>query len=323
MAQCQSCKMKRISFTCLSCVDIASASSKIGLQNVNSGIENARLRLGDFIDSSGLVFGLEEEISKKEECIRECKGRITHLANLVSLVRSACETIHSRNVECDLLLKSRQRQTVSGDDFSFAMYMNDQQKYEKRLNSFHPYRRLRSISDRLVEERRQKCLRLFSLFQFRTVNVDSSCSLVADFCYEENNSLLLVQFVVPLLILLGVVLDVPLPFPLSFGTLVSSPCLPSFPVPQVLHAFKRTLVRPTPEETSYVLLIEDLRFIASIAQGFPLSSIPETADPIALLSLIILGRGAQGSSPSSSFRKSPVIEQSVTEGGEWTLLDQL
>ena len=209
------------------------------------------------------------------------------------------------------------------------------------------------MGQNLFDERRQLCLKLFSMFQFRPVSVHASVSLVGDFFSDNTDTLdfVGVQFVVPLLIQLSWVLDLPLPFPVLLGTAVSSPSLHSPvsvlntgcpPYPRILHPCKRILI-PLAADSSELgqsgknLLVENLRFLAAHAQAVPLSSVPQVADPFVLLSQTFnapnLGRAIFSSvpsspsisasfSPSSSYRKS-VIEQSVTEGGEWTLLDQL
>jgi hypothetical protein len=219
-------------------------------------------------------------------------------------------------------------------------------------------------------------MKLLSMFKFRQVSMRRQESesaepvlseLVGDFYSPEGVSrdqsmrVLVLLHVTALTIQLTKVLDIAVPFPLIFGTCVSSPCLHASPAvyetgcpayPRILHAFKRVLLPLYSSEQSGQLLsvfdnatwllLQDLKFISNtVNQGnqiFPTNC----TDPVALLASIMaapqIGRElvccSVNSSPSSpslagsyspssaSYRKS-VIEQSVTEGGDWTLLEQL
>jgi hypothetical protein len=174
------------------------------------------------------------------------------------------------------------------------------------------------------------------------------------------------------LIILTRILDIPIPFPVVYGTLVSSPNLhspisaletgcPSYP--RILHAYKRVLsplcttqgvpteglpgqssstFSPVVFRNSCDLIVQDLQYISWLC-----GSTTQLTDPVAILSAIItspnLGRVFSSTTPAGgSPRTSPVspsspvisgpgspaagrknFEQSLAEGGEWTLLDQL
>ena len=245
------------------------------------------------------------------------------------------------------------------------MYIQDPGRYDKGFNALHPYRKLRGIAHSLYEERRSVCMKLLGMFKFRQVTLhrDDGASgpiaeLVGDFYSPDGDRdpsfrILVLLFVSALLIQVAKVLDVPLPFPVVFGTCVSSPCVHSPvsayetgcpPHPRILHAFKRVIlplysdaVSSAIFENSTNLLVENLRFIAAVTNQVPISAVPVSMDPVALLGSIFnstqLGREtfsplSKSSAPSltgspSASHRGSVIEQSVTEGGEWTLLDQL
>lgn len=178
-------------------------------------------------------------------------------------------------------------------------------------------------------------MNLLTMFRFRHLRVDGGTQVVA----EDANVDCVVGMSVLLLILLSRVLDVSYPFPLVFATLSSSPCLhvPSgvqaVPYPRILHAYKRVILPVTGDATlsSHALLLEDLRYLTD-------GTVIPSMDPLELIDQIVSSRNlghevrilkkSFPSSPSLSASFSPsyrrsVIEQSVTEGGEWTLLDQL
>lgn len=232
----------------------------------------------------------------------------------------------------------------------FNTYIREFSRFDRSLSSLHPYRKLRSISQSLGEERKSTCLKLLSMFRFRQLKVDGGTQLVPELSDESDpGNECLTGMMVLLIISFSRVLDIWLPFPLVFGTLASSPCLHSPEsvhrtgvsalYPRILHAYKRVILPVTGDTTlsSHALLMEDLRYLYSIFDGCPVFPV---MDSLQLLNQIVssanLGQEIRmnqihrgfPSSPSLSASYSPsyrrsVIEQSVTEGGEWTLLDQL
>lgn len=202
----------------------------------------------------------------------------------------------------------------------------------------HPFRKLRSVAQSLAEERKTACRKLLWMFRFHQITVDGGTQLVPE--SSDDNSM-----TVFLLIAMSRVLDIWLPFPLVFGTLCSSPCLHSpagssvAEYPRILHAYKRVILPVTNDSTlsSYALLLEDVKYLCWVVDQGIFQAV--ATDPLQMINQVIqspnLGREIanplQRSFPSSpslsssfspSYRRS-VIEQSVTEGGEWTLLDQL
>lgn len=232
---------------------------------------------------------------------------------------------------------------------SLLTYLRDHGAYDKSLSSMHPYRRLRGVAQSLAEERRSFCLRILSACKFRQISVHGVSELIADVPQDElsgpNYSGIVTGFASLALIHISKVLDIPLPFPMMYGTIVSSSSVHSGPsvyesgcqpVPKILHAYKRTLQGVS---GSSILLYENIRQVVSQANQVSVGSVLVQQDLLSGLSAIAsgfaLGReipisqkrppspplSAIASSPASaSFR---IIEQSVTEGGEWTLLDEL
>jgi hypothetical protein len=225
----------------------------------------------------------------------------------------------------------------------FEEYLAHSSKYDKTLSALHPFRKLRGVAHSLAEERRRLCQDLLSIFRFRPVSVGGGPELVADF--TEDDSSVAAGIIVSVLAHLAMVLDVPLPFPVTMGTVVSSPCLhhPAEvyrsgcpPYARILHRYKRVILPVTGDPTlsSQALLMENLRFLT----GMPAIGSDAVHMIACLVSSPHLGKEFVGPlqrshpsspslsgscSPSSASYRRSVIEQSVTEGGEWTLLDQL
>jgi hypothetical protein len=232
------------------------------------------------------------------------------------------------------------------------MYLHDSNRMDKSLSSLHPYRKLRSFAQSLSEERRAACQRLLSMFRFRQITVDGGSQLVPELAEsmdgKSSSTSALYCMIVCLIVTISRVLDTWLPFPLVVGTLATSPCLhtPSSVYetgglgiyPRILHTYKRVILPITGDQTlsSHALLVEDTRYLAwTIDPGI----LTVSQDILQTINQILISQNLgreianplQRSFPSSpslsssyspSYRRS-VIEQSVTEGGEWTLLDQL
>lgn len=300
--------------------------SRISSYNaVRAEILHIRDGIRDMLEKLSLERNLQISQIQTQNEIRQVSTRVSALRDKLRTEESQLVIRRARLEEDRSVFETRKRKMINRDMLSYEEYQRDFLKYDKRLNALHPYRRLRSISRSLCDERRQLCLKLFSMFNFRSVSISTSSleiELLGDFLDPDSGDKdqmpLLIQFIVPLLISIASVLDVSLPFPLAIGSCLSSPCLDICPpVPVIVHVFKDI----TATELG-ILLIEDLRFIAAAAQNISIGSVPDLADPLALLSLTIHAPNPTISA-SSSYRKPPVIEQSVTEGGEWTLLDQL
>ena len=230
----------------------------------------------------------------------------------------------------------------------FEEYLQEPDRMDK-LSAMHPYRKLRGLAFSLSEHRRNACMKVIELCRFRQVSVNGVTQLIADVPQDELSSESFSFTVTSLaslaLILIGKILDIPLPFPMVYGTVVSSSCLhtelggKSSCFPKILHAYKRTLHSA---QTCSNLLSENFRQIVSQANQVPLASsvLVQAADEsvvqalYAVISAFALGREIlsvnKKTSPALSASGSPavsasyrIIEQSTAEGGEWTLLDQL
>ena len=258
-----------------------------------------------------------------------------------------------------------------------SSFLIDPNRYDSVLGALHPFRKFRSISNSLYEERRLACIAILSMFRFRFINIQKPASpaksyseprtpsteLVGDFDALDgtpDQMHVVLLFVVPVLIGLSRILDLPIPFPIVYGTMVSSPNLHSPysalesgcpPYPRILQAYRRVLSPicttqgvaehpPVVFKNSVDLLSENLRYMAMIQADGTDSVPPTVSDPVAILSYIVRASNAP-QSPSMSPRPPPspasprpvrsplvtsrkaVIEQTLAEGGEWTLLDQL
>lgn len=293
------------------------------------------------------------------DSVSTCRRRVESMRNLASELRGSVETkrleiVRLRYVHSHLfshsvsdVLKSREKKfatRMEPSSLAFEKYLRDPGRFDRALSSMHPFRKLRSVAQSLAEERKAACKKLLSMLRFRQITMDGGTQLVP----ELSDDPVVVSMTVFLLIALSRVLDIWLPFPVVLGTLSSSPCLHSpysvyetgsvAAYPRILHSYKRVILPVTGDATltCYALFLEDLKYLAwTVDQGV----LPGILDPLQMINQIIsspnLGREIANplqrsfpSSPSLSSSYSPsyrrsVIEQSVTEGGEWTLLDQL
>lgn len=282
------------------------------------------------------------------ECIR-VKSQISCLEQQLKIFRSAV-CLKRDQIECirygrtSLLMKlfsrhgMRNRILPPKPEYavSFDAFLKDPGKYERILSAMHPYRKLRGLAHSLSEERRGVCMKILSMYKFRQVSVHGVRDQIWDVTQDELSgsvySGIIRSFASLALIQLAQVLDISLPFPLAYGTLVSSTCLhrgqemegqiPYFP--KILHAYKRRLV-----EGSSNLLLENFRLLVSQANQVNVGSVLVQRDLLQCISAVISGYAlgkeifsAKAVTPSLSAAYR-IVEQSVTEGGEWTLLDQL
>jgi hypothetical protein len=369
---CRKCGRRGRPCLCRVCQESHTSQSSSIVCSINTKIRDAQISLEKLLPGSiaSTIF-LEREF-----CF--IQKRVSRLKRIVESKR---RTVNEKRTQLNEILEqlgSRKRRLSPKPEFtiSFERYISQPSKFDKTISSLHPFRKLRGVASNLVEERRAVCLRLLGLFQLRQINMRSELSeedqsmqsteLVADFYAPEeagdhySHRILSLTFTASLALWLSQVLDVPLPFPMAFGTSVSSPCLHAspnvfdsgtVPFPRFLHMYKRVLLplfseKGTGVVSSYdnatALLFEDLRYLTSMHSRLPMASFPVLTDPLEILNIIYsspgLGREihppllassfpsspslSASFSPSATFRRS-VIEQTVTEGGEWTLLDQL
>jgi len=329
------------------------------------------------------------------EAIKNLKARIEILQTeliqrRISIIESRCK-LQSEKEYCE----SRTKRFTPKQELQvpFATFINNPSLFDNKFSTLHPFHKLRGLAHSLAEERRLACMSVLSMYRFRFINIQNPpnivsstgssiiTELVGDFDALDGSAdqlHVVLLFLVPVLILLTRILDIPIPFPIVYGTLVSSPNLhspisaletgcPSYP--RILHAYKRVLsplctthgtptepttsgsqsvVGPVVFRASVDLLIQDLHYMhwLSGAGGEIM-----TADPIAILSAIVtspnLGRiftsqnrnspklsplmspsspglsGVLNSCAASPMKRPSMFEQSIAEGGEWTLLDQL
>jgi hypothetical protein len=352
---CPKCREVADRFFCKSCASTSSTPSRDALQRVHGEMKDVRGRLDDLLiyrcGKSDRVANLLLELSIVKAKLLVLAAELESRTHDMS--RRKCILAEMR----DLFEQRKKRMTPRQDNtIPFGTYMREHHRFDRTLSSLHPFRKLRGVAQTLFEERRAVCIRLLSLFRFRLLNVHEDSSSVGDVAGVPTTELvgdfytmdgqkdqlhIVLLFIVPLVILLCQILEIPLPFPLAYGTLSSSfaPSTPPVVHPVVLSPHKNQV---SPIDQGIGLLIENLRYVAGITnQAF----VPFGSELMTLLSTIFtstnLGRvihkepGLLSSFPSSpsisasnspllssSYRKA-VIEQSLTEGGEWTLLDQL
>jgi len=304
--------------------------------------------------------------------------RVASLKMQTEKARKVLERRRRELEEVSNQYEMRRKKASPKPEFTVTLetYLRNPARFDKSFSALHPFRKLRAVAQSLHDERRSACMKLLSMYKFRQVSMRQQESestepalseLVGDFYSPEGISrdqsmrVLVLLHVTALTIQLTRVLDISVPFPLIFGTCVSSPCLHASPVvyetgcpayPRILHPYKRVLLPLYSSEQSEQLLsvfdnatgllLHDLKFISNIVnqanQIFPTNC----TDPVALLASIMavpqIGRElvccsensslsspslAGSYSPSSASYRKSVIEQSVTEGGDWTLLEQL
>ena len=367
---CRLCKSYRGEFVCASC-SIRSTSAKLAdFHEMNLEIQSVRNSISERLAGSEQDAGRLRCLQTEVELLRV---RVKCLKAEVDDRRSRIEAQRARLGEQeDLLVFRRNRFSPKEENrASLSNYLVDPAKFDSFFSALHPFKKYRSLSNSLHEERRLACISTLSMFRFRFINIQNpanenmlgpSTELVGDFDALDgtpDQMHVVLLFVVPVLILLSRILDIPVPFPVVFGTLVSSPNLHCPycaletgcpPYPRILQAFRRVLSPicttqgvaehpPVVFKNSVDLLNENLRYMATIQrQGADIVP-PNITDPVAILSQIVI---TTPTSPVMSPRLSPpspasprpirsplvtsrkaVIEQSVAEGGEWTLLDQL
>jgi hypothetical protein len=297
------------------------------------------------------------------ERVRSLEQELLARRNRVSLLKDVIEKLEPIHDYRRSRFTPKDENRISLNEF-----LNRPNEFEQTFSALHPFRKFRSLSHSLREERRLACIAILSMFRFRFINIQTpgtpdfsnhrglpSTELVGDFDALDgtpDQMHVVLLFVVPVLIGISRILDIPLPFPVVYGTLVSSPNLHSPfsaleagcpPYPRILHPFRRVLSPicttqgvaehpPVVFKNSIELLNENLRYIASIQRDGMETVPPSITDPVAILSYIVITTETSQSPimsprlPPSSPPRQPrktVIEQSVAEGGEWTLLDQL
>jgi hypothetical protein len=346
---CTRCKRTNYPTLCLPCCDARSFALREDLVNHLVRIKTEQ-RIIEKILSGSAGCTLRDK-QRNINAIDQQKLKNQILREKVSSFKAAITVQRTRVARTRELLDLRKkRAAVKSCELGavpFDLYLKEHTKFDKGLNAMHPYKKLRSVAQSLADERRAAVIKLISIFRFRQVTIDGVSELVPE-TSDDNSCPALASTIVALTVSIIKVLDVCLPFPIVFGTLTTSPCLHSpastynsgsvSAYPRVLHSYKRVLLPVTGDATlsSYALLLEDLKYIWWTVDQ---ASMAGLSDPLQIINQFIsssnLGREIanplQRSFPSSpsltaslspSYRRS-VIEQSVTEGGEWTLLDQL
>ena len=261
-SSCQKCRSAIAKPTCCLCVGSECSELSQAFQISRSEILKRReaiLRDLDQLCSSESVYSGRRITYLKGECIRVHSkiSRIGQQLNLlrtaVSLKRDQVEFIRydTKSVLMKIFSRHRMRNRILPKPeyaVSFDAFLADPGKYERILSAMHPYRKLRGLAHSLSEERRGGCMKILSMYKFRQVSVHGVTEQISDVPQDELSgsvySGIIRSFASLALIQLARVLDIPVPFPVAYGTLVSSTCLhrgqemegqiPYFP--KILHA---------------------------------------------------------------------------------------
>ncbi len=373
---CPVCRMDSTAFCCAQCAVKRISEFHHEAEAIREEVTQVVHKMDFSISSRQDVHNPVIQILMKE--ISHLRKSVSFLDEELRIREDSLSFRRQRLGEDRQKFEARKKRVMPRQEFTltFETYIKETSRYDKNLSSLHPFRKLRSIAQTLFDERRSLCMKLLSIFRFRLINMHEDNSqgdiagsspqpaafagvseLVGDFYTmdgQKDQLGVVMLFIVPLLIILSKIIDVPLPFALVYGTLCSSPTLNSpksvysfgsSPYPRILYAHKRLLIpmEPSLSHEALGLLTENLRYLSSMANQTHLSSVP-FMEPMTLLSTIFtssnLGRAIYRGPMSCSFPSSPslsastspilsssyrkaVIEQSLTEGGEWTLLDQL
>jgi len=369
---CRLCFKSTGDFFCSCCSSKSTSVQLADFHDMNLELQTIRTsiaeRLAACVDQADFMGRLESDVQLSRD-------RVSILRAEVHERRIRLEKRKAQLQEQQDLLDFRRNRFNPKEEnrVALAAYLLNPSKYDSFFSALHPFRKFRSLFNSLHEERRLACIAILSMFRFRFINIQNpkdengdftnrspSTELVGDFDALDgtpDQMHVVLLFVVPVLIGLSRILDIPVPFPVVFGTLVSSPnlhCPHSAletgcpPYPRILHAFRRVLSPicttqgvaehpPVVFKNSVDLLNENLRYMALIQHDG--AEISPSTDPVAILSRIVIttplspvtsprlsppapASPRSARSPLISSRKS-VIEQSLAEGGEWTLLDQL
>lgn len=345
---CSKCNVQGNQNVCHQCVRKELSLLTTAHDYVLGEIATRRTQVEEFfqLDACSSSSSSCESISILDEVVSRARRRIEAMKVALHKRREELESRQRLLGELGDRQEARRKKFNPRSEFliSFDEYLRHSSRYERTLSALHPFRKLRGVAHSLAEERKRLCQEVLSMFRLRPVMVGGGSELVADFTEEEgSNTSVAAGMIVCILVLVAQVLDIPLPFPIAMGTIVSSPCLHNAavayetgcaPYARILHRYKRVILPVTgdPSLSSQALLMENLRYLTGFTHV--------GADPVQLLALMMssahLGKefvsqrshpsspSLSGScSPSSSSYRRSVIEQSVTEGGEWTLLDQL
>ena len=365
MISCRLCHSSQSVYICPACTSKSTSVTLADFHELNVELESIRNSMVNYLNPStqshARICNLELELRNTKEKVRLLEHEMLVRRYRVSLLKDAVEEIEAVHDYRRNRFTPKEENRVSLTDF-----LSCPAKFEDLFSALHPFKKFRSLSHSLGEERRLASMAILSMFRFRFINIQApsrglspsdhgipSIELVGDFDALDgtpDQMHVVLLFVVPVLIALSRIIDTPVPFPVVYGTLVSSPNLHSPfsaleagcpPYPRILHAFRRVLSPicttqgvaeqpPVVFKTSVDLLNENLRYLASRDGTI---TVPLTiTDPVAILSYIVITPDSSQSPimsprlPPSSPPRQPrktVIEQSVAEGGEWTLLDQL
>jgi hypothetical protein len=382
---CHSCHRNAPEFICGKCACASTSTTLSDFHEKSIELKTIRATIHDWLRPRRYTQIQSVRILEEAVCVSKTRVQLLR-RDLDIRRRSLHEAKCALNAMTEVADIRKKRYTPKKEfQVAFEDYIKNPAQYEKILSTLHPFHKLRGLGNSLAEERRLACMSVLSMYRFRFINIQKPASspggsgitteLVGDFDALDSSAdqlHIVLLFLVPTLIILTRILDIPIPFPVVYGTLVSSPNLhspisaletgcPSYP--RILHAYKRVLsplcttqgvpteglpgqssstFSPVVFRNSCDLIVQDLQYISWLC-----GSTTQLTDPVAILSAIItspnLGRVFSSTTPAGgSPRTSPVspsspvisgpgspaagrknFEQSLAEGGEWTLLDQL
>lgn len=248
---------------------------------------------------------LKSEIARKQKAVTLLESEIDQKECHVNKMKTFLYKKHS---QLDTAIKRQLQKPkileMTASDISVA-----------NLPLLHPFRQLLSVAKAISDERKTKLEDILHIFP-------SDCT--------EPTAIN--TYTAQILVLISEITCVPLPFPVAFGSMASSPILTipeaalvsgTYPAPRLLHpSQKRLAILEKHQPLAQKLIIDDVVFLAAVF-GVAFATAIDNFTVLTALSSAI--RACQFGNPLSqpSMPRTPFEsgDDKITDNHGWTLLD--
>ena len=259
---------------------------------------------------------LRAELFRRQNKVQEITERVEKKEHELNKLKSK---YYAKQAQLEQYIK-RQQQKPRNVNISDAMNPSTDATLAT-LPLLHPFRQLLSVAQAVTEERKLKINQILDIFNSNPTQTESYPSVPIN------------PYTTQILILISECMNIPLPFPIAFGSMTSSPLLAisddalvsgTYPSPRVLHPSQKRLAILESLKSSLAnkLLIEDVVFVAAVFGVAFASSIDNFT---VLTALISATRAPQFGNPfASPALRAAAFEskdEKITDNHEWTVLD--
>jgi hypothetical protein len=248
---------------------------------------------------------LKSGIARNEKAVKSLEAEVEQKEANVNKIKTA---LYKKQSQLETALKRQMHkpniiQTMT--DVSVA-----------KLPLLHQFRQLLSVAQAISEERKIKTEELVKIFPS-----------------DSTEPTALNTYTAQILVLISEIACVPLPFPVAFGSMASSPLLAipaaalvsgTYPEPRLLHPSQRRLAILEGPQTPLAqrLIVDDVVFVAAVFGVAFATAIDNFTVLTALNSAIRAGHFGNPFSPTS-MRIAPFEsgDDKIADNHEWTVLD--